>query len=249
MAITRSRCREGLSDKFFQAELADHGQDRLHVAVRERAYHAEGFGGGDEGLAFEGAADEVNEVIGEMGQVAESLMGDCLSLADGSSEQMGDVGLSVVDPLGRGHVYGAVRAGMRQYCREEHDVNSTSEIFSGYIFLSKTRLTADAWDLRQKGLGNSGLGTRTTTGTMPLERSATFPIKATFPVAIVSGLAVEPNIGRLADGDLLRLTRPQLAADVELAQVDDFSPDQGARPSHRARARRPARRSRRRWQL
>ena len=34
-------------------------------------------------------------------------MGDGLSLANGSSEQMGDVGLSLVDPPGRGHVYAA----------------------------------------------------------------------------------------------------------------------------------------------
>ena len=46
-------------------------------------------------------------VIGKMGQVAEGLMGDGLSLADGSSEQMGDVGLSLVDPLGRSHMNGA----------------------------------------------------------------------------------------------------------------------------------------------
>jgi len=49
-------------------------------------------------------------------------------------------------------------------------------------------------------------------------------------------LTVEPNFGRLADGDLLHLNRRQLAADVELAQVHDFSPNQSARPSHCARA-------------
>ena len=94
-------------DEFLQSELADHLQDGLDVAVRERACDAEGLGRGDEGLALEGAFDDVDEVIGEMGEVAEGLMGDGLSLADGSSEQMGDVGLSLVDPLGRGHVYGA----------------------------------------------------------------------------------------------------------------------------------------------
>ena len=31
-----------------------------------------------------------------------------LSLADGSSEQMGDVGLALVDPLGRSHMDGTV---------------------------------------------------------------------------------------------------------------------------------------------
>ena len=78
------------------------------MTVRQRAGDAEGLGGGDERLALEGAFDELDEVIGKMGEVAEGLMGDGLSLADGPSEQMGDVGLSLVDPLGRGHMYGAV---------------------------------------------------------------------------------------------------------------------------------------------
>jgi hypothetical protein len=34
-------------------------------------------------------------------------VGDCLALADGTSEQMGDVGLTLVDPLGGGHMNGA----------------------------------------------------------------------------------------------------------------------------------------------
>src|SRR5512147_3347193 len=74
------------------------------MAVRERARDAEGLGRGYEGLALEGALDDLEEVIGEMGKVAECLMGDGLSRADGSSEQMGDVGLALVDPLGRSHM-------------------------------------------------------------------------------------------------------------------------------------------------
>jgi hypothetical protein len=66
-----------------------------------------GLGGGDEGLALEGAFDEVDEVVGQMGEVAEGLVGDGLALADGASEQMGDVGLSLVDPLGGSHMDGA----------------------------------------------------------------------------------------------------------------------------------------------
>ena len=77
------------------------------MAMRPGAEDAKGVGGGDEGLALERALDQVDEVIGEMGEVAEGLMGDGLSLADGPSEQMGDVGLSVVDPLRRGHMNAA----------------------------------------------------------------------------------------------------------------------------------------------
>ena len=108
MAIDQVAPSRGLGgDEVVEAELADHLQDGLDVAVRERAGDAEGVGGGDEGLALEGAFDDLDEVIGEMGEVAEGLVGDGLSLADGPSEQMGDVGLSLVDPLGRGHMYGA----------------------------------------------------------------------------------------------------------------------------------------------
>ena len=77
------------------------------MTVRQRAGDAEGLGRGDERLAFEGTFDDLDQVIGKMGQVAERLMGNGLSLADGSSEQMGDVGLSLVDPPGRSHMYGA----------------------------------------------------------------------------------------------------------------------------------------------
>ena len=46
------------------------------MAMGERAPYAEGLGGRDEGLALEGALDEVDEVIGEMREVPEGLMGD-----------------------------------------------------------------------------------------------------------------------------------------------------------------------------
>jgi hypothetical protein len=63
------------------------------MAVRQRSGDAEGVGGGDEGLALERAFDEVDDVIGQVGEVAEGLVSDGLSLADGPSEQMGEVGL------------------------------------------------------------------------------------------------------------------------------------------------------------
>src|SRR5439155_7071099 len=91
-----------------KAELVDHLQDGLDVTVRERARDAEGVGGGDEGLALEGAFDDLDEVIGEVGEVAERLVSDRLSLANGTPEQMGDIGLTLVDPFGRSHMDGAV---------------------------------------------------------------------------------------------------------------------------------------------
>ena len=94
-------------DEVVEAELLDHLEDGLDVAVRERSGDADGVGGGDEGLALERTFDEFDDVIGQVGEVAEGLVSDGLSLADGPAEQMSDVGLTIVDPLGRGHVYGA----------------------------------------------------------------------------------------------------------------------------------------------
>jgi hypothetical protein len=94
-------------DEFLQSKLADHCQDRFHMTVRTCARRTEGLSRGDEGLALERALDDVDEMLGKMGKVAEGLMGDGVTLADGSSEQMSDVGLTLVDPPGRGHMYGA----------------------------------------------------------------------------------------------------------------------------------------------
>ena len=77
------------------------------MAVGPGASDADGVGGGDEGLALERAFDEVDDVIGQMGEVAEGLVSDGLSLADGTAEQMGGVGFPLVHPLDRGHMYGA----------------------------------------------------------------------------------------------------------------------------------------------
>ncbi len=94
-------------DEFLHSELANHRQHGIDMAMRQRAGDAEGLGRGHERLALEGAFDDLDEVIGKMGKVAEGLMGDGLSLADGSSKQMGDVGPSLVDPPGRSHMNGA----------------------------------------------------------------------------------------------------------------------------------------------
>jgi hypothetical protein len=88
------------SDEFVEAELLDHLEDGLDVAVGPRSGDADGVGGGDEGLALERSFDEVDDVFGEMGEVAEGLMSDGLSLADGASEQRGGVGFSLGEPLG-----------------------------------------------------------------------------------------------------------------------------------------------------
>ena len=77
------------------------------MAVRTRACDTEGFSCRDKGLALERAFDDLDEVLGKVGKVTEGFMGDRVAFADGSSQQMSNVGLTLVDPPGRGHVYGA----------------------------------------------------------------------------------------------------------------------------------------------
>jgi hypothetical protein len=95
-------------DKGVEAELTDHLQDRFDVAMGPSAEDPEGVGGGDEGFPLEGAFDEFDEVLGEMGEIPEGLMGDRLAPADGTSEQVGDIGLALVHPLGSSHMDGTV---------------------------------------------------------------------------------------------------------------------------------------------
>ena len=59
------------------------------MAVLTCAHDAKGLGRRDEGLTLEGPFDDLDEIFGEMGQVAEGLMGDGLALANGPSEQIG----------------------------------------------------------------------------------------------------------------------------------------------------------------
>src|SRR5512135_346031 len=58
-------------------------------------------------VVLKGAFDEIDDVSGQMREVAEGLVGDGVSFANGTSEQMGDVGLPLVDPLRRSHMNGA----------------------------------------------------------------------------------------------------------------------------------------------
>ena len=58
-------------------------------------------------LTLERTLDEIDDVVRQMRQVAQRFMSDGLAVTNGAPEQMGDVGLTLVDPLGRGHMYGA----------------------------------------------------------------------------------------------------------------------------------------------
>jgi hypothetical protein len=106
-ATTRSHRRDGW-------EAMRSSRPSLRILVRMAstcpygsARDLEGVSGGNEGLALEGALDERDEVLGEMGEVAARLVSDGFPVADGTAEQIGDVGLPLGDPFCRSHMNGA----------------------------------------------------------------------------------------------------------------------------------------------
>jgi hypothetical protein len=74
-------------------ERAEHGGD---MAVGARAGDVEDVGGGHEGLAAERAADEVDDRIGQMREVAQRLVLDLARVAVGASQQVGLVDAALV---------------------------------------------------------------------------------------------------------------------------------------------------------
>jgi hypothetical protein len=91
-------------EQSIEAEAADGAEDGLDVAVGEGAVDVEGVAGGEELLAGEGAADEINEVRGEMGDVAEGFVLDLRADAEGAAEEVGQIGLALVNSSCGGHV-------------------------------------------------------------------------------------------------------------------------------------------------
>src|SRR5579859_3828444 len=64
--------------------------------MRQRAGDLEGVVDGDEGLALQAAADELDEVVGQMGEIAEGLVADAIAVAKAAAQQMGVIDLAVV---------------------------------------------------------------------------------------------------------------------------------------------------------
>jgi hypothetical protein len=79
-------------DEGVEAEATGHRQDRLDVAMRPGAEDAEGLGGGDEGLPLERAADQVDEMDREVGEVSQGLVLDLAVLAKGAPEIVTGIG-------------------------------------------------------------------------------------------------------------------------------------------------------------
>src|SRR5439155_10892876 len=91
--------------QFLQAEAATGGENRFDVAVGFAVEGAEVVLTGQEGLALEGATDEVEDRGGQVGKVGEGLVADPTALAVGATQQVTDVGPAVVLPLNLGHVH------------------------------------------------------------------------------------------------------------------------------------------------
>ena len=64
--------------------------------MRQRAIDEEGWGGGDEALAGERAADDIDERVGEVGEVAEGFVFDLATEAEGAAEQVGGAGFAFI---------------------------------------------------------------------------------------------------------------------------------------------------------
>jgi hypothetical protein len=77
------------------------------MTMRKRAEYLQGLGGRYICLALERASDHINDIWGEMRDIAEGLMLDLAALAVGTSEEVGVVGLTLVDTLGGGYVHRA----------------------------------------------------------------------------------------------------------------------------------------------
>ena len=84
---------------------AMHGPEHgLDVAVGEIALDQESLRGGEELLAAEGAADEIDEVGRQVGDVAEGFVLDLGADAEGAAEEVGLVELALVGAGCGGHM-------------------------------------------------------------------------------------------------------------------------------------------------
>jgi hypothetical protein len=87
-----------------EAEAAHGAEDGLDVAVGEIALHDKGLRSGKELLAGEGAANEVDEVGRQVGDIAEGFVLDLGADAEGAAEEVGLVDLAFVRTGCGGHM-------------------------------------------------------------------------------------------------------------------------------------------------
>jgi hypothetical protein len=91
-------------EQCIEAEAADGTEDGLDVAVREGAVDVEGSAGGEELLAGQRAADEIDEVRGEMRDIAEGFVFDLRADAESATKEVRLVSLAFIDSGCGGHM-------------------------------------------------------------------------------------------------------------------------------------------------
>ena len=72
-----------------EAEAANGAEHGLDVTMGEVAFDLEGLGGREEGFAGERAANQIDQLCGEMGEVAEGFVFDLRADAEGAAEEVG----------------------------------------------------------------------------------------------------------------------------------------------------------------
>ena len=85
---------------------AQGSQHGLDVALGPGAFDEEGLRRGDEGFAGQGAADDVDQGSGQVGEIAEGFVLDLLADAYGAAEQVGGIGTALVAAFIYGYVNG-----------------------------------------------------------------------------------------------------------------------------------------------
>ena len=108
----------GASQQGIELEPLEGGQDGGDMTMGQRTGAVEAVLGVDEGLALEGSADEIDDGVGEMGDVAEGFMFDPAVLAEGPTEKMGAVDLVFLAASGGGYTITAVIPPKFHQCNE-----------------------------------------------------------------------------------------------------------------------------------
>ena len=102
-----ARAAGGTGDEGMQAELLEEAEDGGDVAVRGTAHTGEEGLGINQGLTLEGSADEIDDVVWEVRDIAEGFMFDLAVLAKGSAEEVGVIGFVAAADSSGGYVDGA----------------------------------------------------------------------------------------------------------------------------------------------
>jgi hypothetical protein len=92
-----------------EAEFGEGGEDGLDVPVGLGSDDAEGLLRGQQGFAVQGAADQVDDMRGQVGEVAERPVLDLVSVTIRATEKVADVSLALVLAHNLGNVHGRIR--------------------------------------------------------------------------------------------------------------------------------------------